>query len=104
MHVKKGDTVKVIAGKDRGKQGRVMLVYPQSCRVMVEKLNLIKRHQRPTQRLTKGGIIEKENPIHASNVMLVCTRCKEPTRVKHEVFEGKRIRICKKCDEQIDKT
>lgn len=103
LHVKKGDTVKVLAGKDKGKTGRVMLAFPQAGRVMVERINLIKRHQRPTQRLAKGGIIEKENPLNVSNVMLICTRCKEPTRVKHETVEGRSIRVCRKCNEQIDK-
>ncbi len=104
MPVRKGDTVKVIAGKDKGRTGRIMLVYPDTERVMVERINIVKRHQRPSQRLQKGGIIEKENPLHISNVMLVCPRCKEATRFKREVIDEKRVRVCKKCDEQIDQT
>lgn len=103
LHVRKGDLVRVLAGKDRGKQGRIMRVFPERKRVLVEKLNMLKRHQRPTQKLVKGGIIEKEGPLHISNVMLVCPSCTAGIRPRHEVFQEKSIRVCRKCNEQIDK-
>jgi large subunit ribosomal protein L24 len=103
MPVKKGDTVKVLAGKSKGRTGRVMLVYPETERVLVERVNMVKRHQRPTQRLQKGGIIEKENPLHISNVRLVCPRCGQTTAARREEVGEKRVRVCKKCDEQIDR-
>lgn len=104
LHVRKGDTVKVLLGKDVGKTGKVLEVHKTKGRVLVERVNLVKRHQRPTQRLQKGGIIEKESPIHLSNVQLVCTACNEPTKTHWETLpEGKRLRVCAKCHAQIDK-
>ena len=103
LNIKKNDTVKVIAGKEKGKTGRVYRVLPAEERVMVEKLNLIKRHTRPTAANRQGGIIEKEAPLHVSNVMLVCPKCSKPTRVAHG-FEGdKKVRVCKKCGGPMDK-
>nr|WP_156779943.1 50S ribosomal protein L24 [Ammonifex degensii] len=103
MHVKKGDTVLVLTGKDAGKKGKVLRVIPEEQRVIVEKVNIVKRHMRPTRQFPQGGIIEKEAPIHASNVMLVCTKCGRPTRVGHRILpEGKKVRVCKKCGEPID--
>jgi len=94
----------VIAGKEKGKKGRVLAVYPEEGRIIVEKLNIIKRHQRPTQKQRQGGIIEREGPIHISNVMLLCGRCDRPTRVSYSVLEGgKKIRMCKRCGEAIDR-
>ncbi len=102
--VRKNDTVMVIAGKDKGKKGRVLSVYPERGRVIVEKLNMIKKHQRPTQKQKQGGIIEKEGSIHISNVMLLCGRCEKLTRVSFKILEGgKKIRVCKKCGEAIDR-
>lgn len=102
--IRKNDNVIVIAGKDKGKKGRVLAVHPDEARVIVEKLNIIKRHQKPTQKQKQGGIIEKEGPIHISNVMLVCARCDKPTRVSYNILEtGKKIRMCKKCGEAIDR-
>lgn len=102
--IRKNDTVMVIAGKEKGKKGRVLAVYPKKGRIIVEKLNIIKRHQRPTQKQKQGGIIEKEGPIHISNVMLLCGRCDKPTRVSYSILEGgKKIRMCKKCGEAIDR-
>lgn len=103
MHVKKGDLVKVLAGRDKGKQGRIILSIPKENRVMVEKVNLVKRHQRPTQEIPEGGIITKEAPIHVSNVMIICKSCKKPTRIAHKFLDnGKKVRTCKHCGAALD--
>ncbi|GAV23833.1 50S ribosomal protein L24 [Carboxydothermus pertinax] len=104
LSVKKGDTVLVIAGKDNGKKGKIVQVIPAENRVIVEGVNIVKRHTRPNQKLPQGGIVEKEAPIHVSNVMVVCPSCGKPTRVgKKFLADGKKIRICKKCGESLDK-
>ena len=104
LHVRKGDTVRVISGRDVGKQGRVLRVLSESDRLVVEKINFIYRHQRPTQKQQKGGIIEKEGSIHVSNVMLVCSKCNEPTRIgRVSLKDGRRVRKCRKCGEILDK-
>ena len=98
MNVKKGDKVRVIAGKDKGKEGEVLRVVTASERVVVEKVNMIKKAQRPTQANPQGGITTMEAPIHVSNVMLICPSCKAPTRVARAKDEnGKKVRVCKKC-------
>ena len=103
LNVKKGDRVKVIAGKDKGKEGEVIRALPQKGRVVVEKVNMIKKAQRPTQANPQGGIMTMEAPLNASNVMLVCPQCKEATRVGHRFDEaGKKHRVCKKCGKDID--
>ena len=103
MHVKRNDIVKVLAGKDRGKQGKVIRVLPQRERVIVEGVNLAKRHVKARARNQKGGIVDKEMPIHISNVMLVCPSCKKATRVGFRTLEdGTKSRYCKSCDELID--
>lgn len=103
-HIKKEDFVRIIAGKDRGKQGRVLRVFPREGRLTVERLNMIKRHTRPTQQIQQGGIIEREGKIHLSNVMLICTRCSRGVRVGHRRLEdGKKVRVCRRCDEVLDK-
>jgi large subunit ribosomal protein L24 len=102
--VRKGDTVQVIAGKERGRRGKVLIVLPTRQRVIVEKVNMIKRHQRPTQKLRQGGIIEREGPLSWSNVMVVCGKCDRPTRVGVRVLaEGRKVRVCRRCGEMIDK-
>ena len=104
IHVKKGDKVKVLAGKDRGKVGKILAVYKTKCRVLVEGVNLVKRHQRPTQQLQKGGIIEKEAPIHISNVQLVDVDGKQ-TRIRRiRTPEGKSVRMAVKSGEPLDKS
>jgi len=104
MRVKRGDTVAVIAGKERGKRGKVLRVLPTTGRLIVEKLNMIKRHQRPTQKLRQGGIIEREGTIPLSNVMVICTKCERPTRVGvGGLADGRKVRVCKRCREMIDK-
>lgn len=103
MKVKKGDLVKVIAGKDKGKEGKVLRVIPKENKVIVENVHIVKRHQRPTQRIREGGIIEREAPIHASNVMVICPSCNKPTRIGYKFMEEKKVRFCKKCGEIVDK-
>ena len=100
---KRDDLVLVIAGKDRGKQGQVRQVLPRENRVMVQGVNMIKRHMRPRAMGTQAGIIEKEAPIHVSNVMLICKSCGKPTRVAVRVRpDGVKARICRRCGEDID--
>lgn len=97
MRIKKNDTVRVITGEDRGKEGRVLKVYPDKHRLIVEKVNLIKRHTRPSKSVPQGGIIEKEAPINETNVMLVCPKTGKPTRIGMEVAaDGSRTRTSKK--------
>ena len=102
--VRRGDTVVVIAGRERGKRGKVLRVLPDKGRVVVEKINMIKKHQRPTQKLRQGGIIEREGPLSVSNVLLLCGRCDRAVRVGIKVLaDGRKIRTCKQCGESIDK-
>lgn len=104
VRVKKGDHVMIISGKESGKSGRVLSVNSKDRRVLVEKLNIIKRHTKPSQRYREGGIIERENPIDISNVMVVCGSCGKPSRLGTKTIDsGKRLRYCKKCGEIIDK-
>lgn len=99
MQIKKNDTVLVTSGKEKGKRGRVIEVYPKQSRVLIEKLNMIKRHTRPNQQLRQGGIVEKEAPISASNVKLVCTKCDKPTSTSRKTqADGSRPRVCKACE------
>ena len=103
MNVKKGDTVLVLAGKDKGKQGEILRSIPEKQRVVVEKVNIIKKAMRPTQQNPQGGISSMEAPIHVSNVQLVCPHCKKATRVNRVTNEqGKKVRVCKKCGKNID--
>ena len=102
-HIKKNDAVMVIAGKEKGKTGKVLRINPKKDRAIVEKLNMVKRHMRPGPQSTQGGILEREGPIHISNLMLLCTKCTDPTRVGYRILEDNRkVRFCKKCDEIID--
>ena len=102
MNVHKGDQVEVIHGKDRGARGEVLKAMPAKSKVVVEGVAIAKKHQKPTQANQQGGIIEKEMPIHVSNVMLVCPSCGKPTRVGHaKDAEGKKVRVCKKCGAQF---
>ncbi|MBI5232330.1 MAG: 50S ribosomal protein L24 [Coriobacteriales bacterium] len=103
MSIRKGDTVKVIAGKDKGKTAKVLKTLPESRRVIVERVNMVKKAQRPTNKQPQGGILEIEAPLHVSNVMLVCPACSQPTRVGRAREDGVRIRVCKKCNKTIDK-
>ncbi len=107
MHVRKDDQVLILSGEYRGKKGRVLKVFPKRDRVIVEGVNFIKRHMRPSQQMPQGGIVTKEAPIHVSNVMVICPKCNEPTRVRHEFFgtDGKKsrrkARVCIHCGEMI---
>jgi large subunit ribosomal protein L24 len=103
LNVKRGDRVRVITGKDKGKEGKVLRAFPEKQRVLVEGVNIIKKHARPTQKSPQGGIREIEGSVHVSNVMLVCPSCSEPTRVGHFREDGVRLRVCKKCGKQVEK-
>ncbi|KZZ85509.1 MULTISPECIES: 50S ribosomal protein L24 [Bacillaceae] len=103
MHVKKGDNVMVISGKDKGKQGKVLEAYPKKDRVLVEGVNVVKKHSKPTQTNTQGGIVSQEAPIHVSNVMLIDPKSGEPTRIGYKLVDGKKVRVAKKSGESLDK-
>ncbi|MBQ6595493.1 MAG: 50S ribosomal protein L24 [Clostridia bacterium] len=109
MFVKSGDTVQVIAGEDKGTVGKVQKVFPDTGRIIVEKVNMVKKHQKPRGQGMPGGIIDKEAPIHASNVMLVCPKCGKPSKMGYTFVEGegkasrRKVRVCKKCKATIDK-
>jgi large subunit ribosomal protein L24 len=103
MQIKKNDNVMVTSGKEKGKRGRVIAVYPSTNRLLVEKLNMIKRHTRPNQQLRQGGIVERESPISAANVRLICSKCDKPTTVSRQDQGGDfRVRVCKNCNETLD--
>ena len=100
LHVKKGDTVMVIKGKDAGKKGKILAVDTNKKRVVVEGVNIVKRHTRPTRQMPQGGIIEKESPVASANVMLYCANCNQPARFGKKFLEtGEKVRFCKKCGE-----
>lgn len=101
MKIKSNDKVKVIAGKDRGKEGKVIQVFPKNDKVVVEGLNIMKKHLRPKKQGEKGQVIELAAPMSISNVMLVCEKCGSPTRIGFKVDEKSKKRICKKCKEEI---
>ena len=102
LSIKKNDTVLVVTGKEKGKKGRVISVEPKNDKILIERINIIKRHMKPSKKYSQGGIIEKEAPLHISNVMLVCSKCNKPTRIGNTVLsDGKKARICKKCKEVV---
>ncbi|HHX96969.1 MAG TPA: 50S ribosomal protein L24 [Clostridia bacterium] len=104
VHVRKDDLVQVITGKDAGKQGKILNVDPRKGRVVVEGVNIVKRHMRPTQANPQGGIMEIEAPVDSSNVMLVCQKCDVPVRIKKKFLaDGKKVRVCNRCGEEFDK-
>lgn len=103
MHVKKGDKVKVLSGKDRGKEGVILEVFPKKQRVIVEGVNMVKIHAKPSQDNPQGGILNQEAPIHVSNVLPIDPKTGEPTRVGYEIRDGKKVRIAKKSGEPLDK-
>ena len=104
IHVRRGDTVGVIAGRERGKRGKVLHVLTDKRRVVVEHVNMVKKHQRPTQKLRQGGIIEREGALALSNVLPICSRCDKPARTGVKVLaDGRKVRTCKRCDEPMDK-
>jgi large subunit ribosomal protein L24 len=102
--IRKDDKVKVIAGKDKGKIGKVVRVIRKDNRILVEHVNIVKRHTRPSAKNRQGGIVAGEAPVHVSNVMLMCNKCIKPVRIKMQKLEnGKKARLCRKCNEVIDK-
>ena len=102
MNIVKNDTVLVVSGNEKGKQGRVLKTFPKTKRVIVEGVKLIKRHTKPSQKNPQGGIIEKESAVHVSNVMVVCPKCGNVIRVKHKLLEsGKSMRVCRSCSEML---
>ena len=104
LKIKKGDTVIVVSGDDKGKVGKVLKVFPKKQRVIVEGVNFIKRHTRPSQKNPQGGIIEKEAPIHISNLMMYCSECGQGVRVrKKRLQDGSKIRVCAKCEASLEK-
>jgi len=109
MRIKKGDSVIVIAGDDKGKNGKVLKLFPEENRAIVEGINFIKRHTRPSQKNRKGGIIEKEGPINLSNLMFYCGKCSSPAKIGFKILEEtaggegrkNKVRVCRKCGEII---
>lgn len=103
MKIRRNDEVMVITGDDRGKKGKVHRYYPRENRLVVEGVNMVKRHMKPRANIRQAGIIEREAPIGVSNVMLICTKCNKPTRIGFVKLEGKnKVRVCKRCREVID--
>jgi len=104
LGIRKEDTVLVLSGRERGKRGRVISVEADKDRLLVERINMIKRHMKPSKKYAQGGIIEKEAPLPLSKVMLVCPKCSAPTRIGNKVLEdGRKLRLCRKCGEVMDK-
>ena len=103
LHVKIGDRVVVTAGKDKGKMGNIKKSIPAKSKVVVEGVNMVTKAQKPQPMMgIQGGLIKMEAPLDSSNVMVVCPACEKPTRIKHAVVDGKKVRVCKKCGEQLD--
>ena len=104
LHVKKGDTVIVLSGKDKGKKGKIISCLPKDGKVVIEGVNIVKKHTRPTQRSPQGGIKEQEAPIRSSKVSLVCPSCKKPTRVGKKILaDGTKAKVCSICRETIER-
>ncbi|MDK2936722.1 MAG: 50S ribosomal protein L24 [Eubacteriaceae bacterium] len=103
MHVKKDDIVVVISGKDKGKKGKVIQSFPKESKVLVENINMITKHKKPTQQMQQGGIVRQEGPIDAAKVMLFCEKCNRGVRTGHKFLtDGKKVRYCKKCNETFN--
>lgn len=102
LNVKKGDTVVVLSGKDKGKQGKIIQAMPKKAQVVVEDVNKVKRHSKPSLKTPQGGIVSKEMPLNVCKVQLVCPACNKPTRIGHKTVDGKNLRVCKKCGEVVD--
>ena len=101
LNLKKGDTVVVLSGKDKGKQGKIIQAFPKKNQLIVEDVNKVKRHTKPSLKAPQGGIIQKEMPLDACKLMLICPACNKPTRIAHKIIDGKNLRVCKKCGESI---
>ncbi|MES0278194.1 MAG: 50S ribosomal protein L24 [Dehalococcoidales bacterium] len=103
MKIRKNDTVLVVAGRDKGKKGKVRVAIPKKERLLIDGINMIKKHARPTGQARQAGIIEREAPIHVSSVMLLCEKCGKPARVGRRLLaDGKKVRFCKACGEVVD--
>lgn len=102
LSIRRGDRVRILAGKDKGREGKVLKAFPHKERVSVEGANLIKKHTRPSTKNQQGGIVTMEGTIHVSNVMLMCPSCGEPTRIGRRREGGVRVRVCKKCGKDVD--
>ncbi len=102
-YLKKNDVVMVVAGKEKGKSGRLLRLLPKNSRALVEKVNMVKKHQKPTANNRQGGIVEKEASIHISNIMLYCSKCSKPVRVASKQGAKGKVRVCKKCGSEIGK-
>ncbi|GMT47491.1 MAG: 50S ribosomal protein L24 [bacterium] len=104
LKIKKSDKVIVISGKEKGKQGKILSIIPKKNRVIVQSVNMIKRHMKPSRQYSQGGIIEKEGALHISKIMLVCPRCQKPSRISNHILDdGRKVRLCKRCKEVIDR-
>ena len=104
FNLKKDDIVQVLSGKEKGKKGKILALFPESGKVTIEKLNMLKRHMKSDGKSRQAGIVEKEGSIHVSNVLIVCDKCGKGVRIKRKKLEdGKRVRVCKKCEEVIDR-
>ena len=102
MNIRRDDTVVVLSGKDKGKQGKVLVVNPDEGKVIVEKVNMVSRHTKPRKQGDQGGIIQKEAPLYACKVQRVCPKCSKPTRAAHKILpDGKKVRVCKHCGAEI---
>ena len=102
MHIKKGDTVVVLSGDDMGAEGEVLAVSPEEGKVLVKGVNIIHKHVKPRKQGDNGGIIDAEGAIYASNVAIYCPTCKKGVRVRHEIVDGKKVRVCAKCGRKFD--
>ena len=101
MNIKKDDKVVVLSGKDKGKQGKILVSDPKAMKVIVEGVNVASRHMKPRKQGEQGGIVKVETPIYACKVMVVCPKCGKATRVAHKIADGKKTRVCKKCGAEI---
>ena len=101
MNIRKDDKVVVISGKDKGKEGKVLVANPKAGKLVVEGVNVATKHQKPRKQGEEGGIIKVETPIYACKVMVVCPKCGKPTRVAHKLDDGKKVRVCKKCGAEL---
>ena len=101
MNIRKDDKVVVISGKDKGKEGKILVADPKAGKVIVEGVSVASKHQKPRKQGEEGGIIKMETPIYACKVMVVCPKCGKPTRVAHKIVDGKKVRVCKKCGAEL---
>lgn len=102
LHVKTGDTVYVISGKDKGKTGKIIKSFPKKGKIVVEAINIVKKHMKPDQKNPQGGVVSRPAPIYSSKVMLYCEACSKPTRISKKVLgDGKKVRVCKHCNEVL---